>query len=222
LRRRVVYFAGWVLHWVLLPNPGPGDAFYPTTGKIVDDLIAAQRTMLSANVSLTATHPDASRPWTWPIMKVAPYFWQGERSSIYLIGNPVVWWGTSLLFFALLVQFVLMRPLGTRLPPPVNPEPRVWMPLAGYVLSFLPFFGVTRVLFLYHYLTPLLFSLAFVLLWLDRSGWALPGGATRQRTSYAVVIGLVVVAYVAVSPLTYGFSAGGYDDWLAGFIRSWR
>lgn len=174
----VVYLAGWVVHWMLLTNPGPGDAFYPTTGRIVTDLIAAQRTMLSANLNLTATHPDASAPWTWPLMKVVPYFWQGDGSAIYMIGNPVVWWGTSLVFFALLIQFVVMRPLGTRLLPPVNTAPRVWMPLAGFGLSFLPLLRVTRVLFLYHYLTPLLFSLAFVLLWsID------PAGRSRAASS---------------------------------------
>ncbi len=218
----VVYLAGWIAHWYLLPNPGPGDAFYPTTGRIVQDLLAAQRTMLSQNVSLTATHPDASAPWTWPLMKVAPYFWQGDGASIYLVGNPLVWWGSSLVFFALLVQLFVMRPLGTRVAPPVNAAPRPWVALAGYGLAFAPLLGVTRVLFLYHYLTPLLFSLAFVLLWLDRAGWAAPGGVGRQRTSYVVVIILAVLGFVVMSPLTYGFSAGGYDEWLVAVIRSWR
>jgi len=217
----IIYFAGWAAHWALLPNPGPGDAFYATTGQMFTDISVAQKTMLSANVSLTATHPDASAPWTWPLMKVAPYYWQGDGASIYMIGNPIVWWGTSVLFFGLLIQLVLMRPLGTKLQPPVRREPKVWLPLAGYVLAFLPLLGVSRVLFLYHYLTPLLFSLAFVLLWLDRSGWLEPG-APRQRTAYYAIIAAAVVAFLALSPLTYGFSLGGYDEWLANFIRSWR
>lgn len=218
----VVYLAGIVAHWALLPNPGPGDAFYPTTGRLVEDVIRGQRTMLQQNVALAATHPDASRPWTWPFMKVAPYLWQGSGASMYLVGNPVVWWGSALVFLALLVQLGVMRPLGTRLAPPVNAEPRVWVPLAGYGLAFIPLLPVTRVLFLYHYLTPLLFSLAFVLLWLDRSGWTQPGGFTRQRTSYVVVVVLAAAGFIAMSPLTYGFSAGGYDEWLAAFVRSWR
>jgi dolichyl-phosphate-mannose-protein mannosyltransferase len=215
-----MYAAGWIVHWMILPNPGPGDAFYATTGHVVTDLISAQRTMLSANVGLTATHPDGSAPWTWPLMKVAPYFWQGDGAAIYMIGNPVVWWGTSLLFLALLVQIAVMRPLGVPLVPAVNPAPRIWMPLAGFFLAFLPFFRITRVLFLYHYLTPLLFSLAFVLLWLDRAGWAGPSGPTPR--SYRVIIGLAAAGFLIMSPLTYGFSVGGYDEWLAGIVRSWR
>ena len=222
LSAALIYVAGWVVHWVVLPNPGPGDAFYTTTGHMVPDLLTAHRTMIEQNIALNATHPDASRPWTWPFMKVTPYLWQGANASIYMVGNPVVWWGTALIFIAVLVQLAVMGPLGSRPPPPVHAEPRIWVPLAGYAIAFVPLLPVTRVLFLYHYWTPLLFSLAFVLLWLDRSGWARPGGLTQQRTSYVVVVALAVIGFILVSPLTYGFSVGGYDEWLAGVIRSWR
>ena len=218
----VIYVAGWVIHWVVLKNPGPGDAFYKTTGHMVTDLVTGHRTMIEQNIALTASHPDASRPWTWPFMKVTPYLWQGTGASIYMLGNPIVWWGTALIFIAVLVHLGLMAPLGSRPPPPVNAEPRLWVPLAGYAIAFVPLLPVTRVLFIYHYLTPLLFSLAFVLLWLDRSGWAQPGGLKQQRTSYIAVIGLAIVGFVLVSPLTYGFSVGGYDEWLVEIIRSWR
>jgi dolichyl-phosphate-mannose--protein O-mannosyl transferase len=78
------------------------------------------------------------------------------------------------------------------------------------------------VLFLYHYLTPLTFAVAFVLLWLDRFGWTRAGRIGDQRRSYFVVLGLAAIGFVVVSPLTYGFSAGGYDELLAAFVRSWR
>jgi hypothetical protein len=32
----------------------------------------------------------------------------------------------------------------------------------------------------------------------------------------------LVVAFLLVSPLTYGYSFGTYDEWLVGVIRSWR
>lgn len=218
----VIYVAGWVIHWVVLKNPGPGDAFYTTTGRMIPDLLTAHRTMIEQNIALTATHPDSSRPWTWPFMKITPYLWQGTNASIYMLGNPIVWWGTALIFLAVLVHLGLLAPLGSRPPPPVNPEPRLWVPLAGYAIAFVPLLPVTRVLFIYHYLTPLLFSVAFVLLWLDRSGWTRPGGLRQQRTSYIAVMGLAVLGFVLVSPLSYGFSVGGYDEWLVNVIRSWR
>jgi dolichyl-phosphate-mannose--protein O-mannosyl transferase len=139
-----------------------------------------------------------------------------------MVGNPVVWWGTAVVFFALLVQIGVLQPIGARLMPATNTAPRAWFALAGYALAFLPLLPVTRVLFLYHYLTPLLFSLAFVLLWLDRMGWARPGGLRQQQVSYLVVLGLAVAGFVLFSPLTYGFSVGQFDEGLAAFVRSWR
>ena len=218
----VVYLAGWIAHWLLLTEPGAADSFYTTTGSFIDDLIAAHRAMFRENVALAATHPDASAPWTWPWMKVAPYFWQGQGASIYLVGNPIVWWGTTLAFLSLVIQAALLRPLGVPLPAAVTSRPRPWLALTGYIVAFAPLLPVGRVLFLYHYLTPLVFSLAFVLLWLDRAGWTRDAGVRDQRRSYFVVIAATVIGFLAVSPLTYGFSAGSYDEWLAAVVRSWR
>ena len=208
----VVYTAGWIAHAVILRQPGPADAFYTSTGGVVHDVVTAHSAMIRENARLTASHPDASAPWTWPLMKVAPYFWQGTGASIYLVGNPVVWWGST----ALLVVALLGASQGR------NDGARYWIALAGYALAFLPLMMVTRVLFLYLYLTPLLFGLAFGLLWLDRQGWIRPNGLAGQRRSYYGVIAIAAVGFLAISPLTYGFSAGEYDEWLAAFVRSWR
>ena len=88
------------------------------------------RAMIRENVRLAATHPDASAPWTWPLMKVAPYFWQGEGASIYLVGNPVVWWGSSLALAGdSCCSSSPRRPLGRRLPAVVNPRAKPWLAL---------------------------------------------------------------------------------------------
>ncbi len=218
----VVYLGGWAIHFALTPNPGPADAFHPTTGHFFQDLWVIHKTMLSTNFSLAQTHPDASRPLTWPLMKVAPYFWAGDGASIYLVGNPVVWWGASLLFVVFTVNSLLMMVTRLRVEAPGPAQAGVWLPFVGYLIAFLPFFGITRVIFLYHYLTPLVFSIAFVVLWLDAAGWIQQGTWREQRKSYYAIIAAIVVAFLLVSPLTYGFSAGSYDEWLAAVIRSWR
>ena len=218
----MVYLAGWWIHWAVLTEPGIADGFYTTTGRFVDDFLTMHRAMIRENVRLAATHPDASAPWTWPLMKVAPYFWQGEGASIYLVGNPVVWWGSSLAVVAILAFTFLRSPLGLRRPATVNPAAKPWLALTAYAIAYAPLLPVGRVLFLYHYLTPLTFAVAFVLLWLDRCGWTRSGGLRDQRRSYFAVLGLALLGFLAVSPLTYGFSAGSYDEWLAAFVRSWR
>ena len=217
----VIYLGGWMVHFALLTQPGPADAFHPTTGRFVEDLRVVHRTMFAVNAAMTDTHPDASRPLSWPVMKVPPFFWSGEGVVEYLIGNPVVWWGTSLLLVVIVVNVGLMRVTRMKLGPR-PPSSRLWWLLLGYAMAYLPFFGVTRVLFLYHYLTPLVFSLAFVLLWLEEAGWIRPEGAGGQRASYYGVIVAAVMGFVLMSPLTYGFSVGAYGTWLTEAIRSWR
>jgi len=216
----IVYLGGWEVHFVLTPNPGPADAFHPTTGRFFHDLWVVHQTMLSANFNMTLTHPDASTPLSWLFMRIAPFYWTGDGASIYLVGNPVVWWGSSVLLIVVITNVLLMRVTRLRVDSPGHPT--LWVPLVGYAIGFLPFFGITRVLFLYHYLTPLVFAVAFGLLWLDGAGWITGPDLKGQRTSYYVVMAAVVLAFLLVSPLTYGFSVGHYHEWLVAFIRSWR
>jgi dolichyl-phosphate-mannose-protein mannosyltransferase len=216
-----IYLAGWMVHFSLLTQPGPADAFHPTTGRFIEDLRVTHRAMIEANTGMVATHPDASLPLTWPIMKVPPYFWSGETSVEYLMGNPVVWWGSSVLLVVIIVNFGLARVTQVKL----GPRPaasRLWWLLTAYAVSYLPFFRVTRILFLYHYLTPLVFALAAVLIWLDEVGWTRPAGTGRQRASYYGVMVAAVVGFLLMSPLTYGYDAGAYGNWLVTAIRSWR
>lgn len=216
-----IYVGGWMVHFALLTQPGPADLFHPTTGNLIEDLRVVHRTMFAANASLVATHPDGSHPLSWPVMKVAPLFWTGEGAAEYLVGNPVVWWGSSLLLVVIVVNVGLMRVTRLKLGPR-PPSSRLWFLLLAYAAAYLPFFGVTRILFLYHYFTPLVFSLAFVLIWLEEAGWIRPEGAGGQRASYYGVMVAAVVGFVMMSPLTYGFSVGAYSTWLADAIRSWR
>lgn len=218
----LVYLGGWAIHFAVLPNPGPADAFHPTTGHFIEDLKVVHRTMLAANVNLAQQHPDASSPLSWPWMRVPPYFWTGSGATIYLVGNPVVWWGASLLFIVVLVNQMLMKVTRLRIDGGVSRALMLWLPIVGYAIAFLPFFGIKRVLFLYHYFTPLLFSLAVVLLWLERAGWIRAEGTGRQRPSYYGVIAAAIVAFLLLSPLTYGYSLGNYDEWLVRIVRSWR
>lgn len=215
----IVYVGGWAIHFALLTKPGPADLFHPTTGRFVEDFRVAHATMWRANLRVATASTDASRAWTWPLMKVAPYFWVSPTASIYLIGNPVVWWGGTLLFAGMLMSR-LRRKRGGRLfrkTPSARPF-QAWLPLLGYLVAYLPLWPVTRVLFVYHYLTALVFSIACVALWADEAGLF----AARHRRWHAVALVVAVLGFLTVAPLTYGVSVGGYDEWLARLIRSWR
>ena len=217
----LIYLGGWFVHFSLTRQPGTGDAFHPTTGNFFEDLRVVHRTMIDANANMVATHPDASHPLSWPIMKVPPYFWSGGTAVEYLIGNPVVWWGSTVMLVVLIVNFGLTRVTHLK----HGPRPassRLWWLLIAYGVAYLPFFRVTRILFLYHYLTPLVLALACVLIWLEEVGWTRTERATGQRASYYGVMVAAVAGFLLMSPLTYGFAAGAYGNWLVNAIRSWR
>ncbi|HLD26289.1 MAG TPA: phospholipid carrier-dependent glycosyltransferase, partial [Candidatus Andersenbacteria bacterium] len=204
----VVYLGGWVLHFALLTEPGSGDAWRVPVfegnllGSFWRETVALHRLMLDANYNLPAGHPDASSWWEWPLMRTSVFYWQslqadsGRVAGIYLLGNPAVWWGSTML----LVLFLL-------------DVPRLWrerrlrflaLPIVGYVVSYAPLMRVPRALFLYHYLTPLLFAWLLIILWLGHCGYFVRQELRRQHWSYYAGLGLLILLFLVFSPLTYG------------------
>lgn len=206
----VVYAAGWVVHFAVLTVPGPGDVWQVPSGNMISDTIALHRTMLSANYGLDATHPDSSSWWSWPWMKTSVFYWQGEGAALYFLGNPVVWWGGSVLFIAAAIALVAGRRQIMSAP--------IWIPVAGYLIAMLPLVGVPRALFLYHYLTPLLFSLLVGLMWLDTR----IRSQELQRRVYGVALIVLLAGFIFFSPLTYGFEVP--PEWFQAmfWLPDWR
>jgi dolichyl-phosphate-mannose-protein mannosyltransferase len=222
-----VYLLGWALHFERLPHPGPGDAFNVPTGHFVTDLVAANREMLAANLRIRASHPDAHPWWGWPLLRAPVAFWRQGDLSLQLFGNPAVWWGSGLLLLALAGDVLRAGHRARKALPrqpgdPSPPDPALAVPLAGYLLSYLPLAAVQRPLFLYHYLTPLVFAVIAGALWLDGR---LRAGAVRWRVRWGTMggIALLMAGFLLASPVTYGFEAPfGLQRDLLGWIRSFH
>jgi len=214
----VVYSAGWLLHWQLLSQPGSGDAFYTpdfSSGAMayVTETVTYHRVMLSSNFNLTAEHPYASPWWQWPWMVRPIFYWQGSASFIYLLGNPVVWWGSSLLFLAAIL--VLTVQFGHRIRRSGNTT--MWVPLLAYCIAMLPFVRIPRALFLYHYFMPLLFALIAGLLWVDGQL------SVKARRVVVGTVGLAVVtAFLWFMPITYGTQLPEEQQSRLFWFTTWR
>ena len=207
----LVYLIGWTLHFSLLSKPGPGDIWGVPTGNLATDIVQTHGKMLSAHANLKTSHPYGSPWWSWPLMKRPIYFWNspGFTARMYSVGNPIVWWGGTLMFIVVLVNLVLAR--VTRFAPESvrrRERPRYWLPIVGFVAAYAPLTDVSRVLFMYHYFTPLIFSLILVLLWLDYAGWTHGDDLRHQRASYYGVIAVLVLGFLILTPLTYGMETG--------------
>ncbi len=201
-----VYAGGWALHFALLTEPGYGYSFAIPSGDFLSDTVHLHRVMFGVNYGLAAPHPDSSAWWSWPLMLRPIFYWSGSKTTLYFLGNPLLWWGSSLGFVVVTANLVLLRATDLELPHAAKLSPaRLWIPLAGYLMAFLPLVLVPRVLFLYHYLTPLLFGLCAVLLWLDHVRWTRVGTWTAQRWSFFAVIAALVVGFLAISPFTFAY-----------------
>ncbi|MEX0649371.1 MAG: phospholipid carrier-dependent glycosyltransferase [Candidatus Andersenbacteria bacterium] len=205
----VIYGGGWVAHYVILTQPGTGDVWQSPSGSILTDIIDMHQVMFDANYNLTASHPYSSAWWSWPIMQRPVFYWQASGNHfLYFLGNPLVWWGGTILFVTTLFSIVSRRSRMNK---------ALAILITGYVISFLPFIGVPRALFLYHYMTPLLFSVLVGIVWLDQV-------LQRDGTKRKVVIGTsvaVIGLFVLFSPLTYGFATDAWYTYLF-WLPSWR
>jgi dolichyl-phosphate-mannose-protein mannosyltransferase len=200
-----VYLLGWYLHFQLLDKPGFGDDFYRNTGHFFQDVLNIHQVMLRSNISITDAHPDASPWWSWPFMTTPPFYWSGQNASIYLLGNPIIWWGTTLLTIVIACNVILSKVTNLSWQTK-SPGVNLWVPFVGYLIATLPYALLTRTLFMYHYLPPLIFSLLFVVLWLDSAGWIRIGGFTAQRKSYFAVLSVTLSCFVFLSSVTYGYA----------------
>lgn len=220
----LIYFAGWAIHFALLDQHGPGEAFGKPTGKFMLDTIRLHQTMFSVNYGLSATHPYASPWWSWPLMLRPVFYWSSSGGHIYLLGNPVVWWGSTLALIGSLSTLVFLRISDLQVPSADKPcPPLLWLPLCGFVASLVPIVFVPRVLFIYHYFAPLLFGLCVVLLWLDHVGWVRAGGWRKQRRSYAGVVAALFVGFLLVSPFSFAFvDLPIYTEFVFEIFPSWR
>ncbi len=179
--------------------------------------------MYGANTNLTAGHPYSSKWYTWPFMARPIYYWHGSASSpqagtdittsqdsrIYFIGNPVIWWASTVAIiyslFALTRDTVRSRFSRVKIEDPrflINqksgrPKNKTLALLGGaYLFNLLPFIGITRAMFLYHYMIGLVFAIIALIYLLD--------GLENKKKIFAVLLVASFVAFVFFMPLTYG------------------
>jgi dolichyl-phosphate-mannose-protein mannosyltransferase len=238
----ILYISVFWIHFSLLPYSGDGDAFmspqfqstlignpyYNPAAHISfwNKFVQLNIEMYHASETLTATHPYGSKWYSWPLELRPIYYWEGSELSngyqgnIYLLGNPVVWWG---IWTALLggLGFALIKKRALR------PTTMAALAIAGvaYLINYLPFIGITRVMFLYHYFFAFLYSIIFVImLWndlaTDRHGHQFKPLANRQI--YAAILLLIIVGFCFFAPISYGspLSPAGLQDRM--WLHTWR
>jgi dolichyl-phosphate-mannose--protein O-mannosyl transferase len=165
------------------------------------------------NTHLKTPHNYGSPAWSWPVMSRPIFYWHeqvspGIHSRIYLLGNPVLWWLASASLICFLVFFGRLK---------INGLTKTLL-LVGYLANFLPFFSVSRVLFLYHYFTALIFSVIILGIVLES---ALEPSSKRNWIVWLVLSILILSCFIFFLPLTMGLPLT--DAWykLHTWLPSW-
>lgn len=153
-----LFVCSFFVHFRMIDKPGPGCRYHPPSwcrsmarGKtnVLDDTVMLIRQMLRSNFAISVDHSYSSKWWQWPLMLgKATYMWVNGDRQLWCVGSPVVWLsGIIGLVLWLLVAIFKHKVRHT-----------LWV-FVGYLISYLPFALIQRVMWNYHYFIPLLYSL---------------------------------------------------------------
>lgn len=233
-----LYFIIFCTHLIILNKTGPGDAFMSLgfqktlEGSAYADNPAKPANlfqkfsqlnieMYKANQRLEATHPYSSPWYTWPLMTRPIYYWVKNNPTnpdltarIYLLGNPVIWWLSTLAVVIFISKFF------NNIKDFFRDQIAMFL-LSGYILNILPFVGVKRVMFLYHYFTAYIFAILILVYlfskYIEKAQWK----KIDPRTIASVTITVIILLFIFFAPLTYGLYLSPREYNARTWFQSW-
>lgn len=201
-------------HYPHLPNVS-FEAYAPGFLKM---FLESHAVMLQGNAGLKPKEGEVtSRPWQWPINYKGQFF-SGVQYRIYLLGNPIIWWGNlvCMALYAVIQLYVLVRQKRGYLGNPETQErdrrltqASVWL-VVGWALHYLPFYGMGRVLYFHHYFPALIFSSMLSGVVLDYILRVVPSFLPEKirLSAHHWIMGcylaVIVYSFYLFSPLAYG------------------
>lgn len=202
----ILHFILWTIHILVLPYIGEDSSEQDIKSfklvnhtdldksshiglpPIIGRVLGTVGSTLMSNAMNYKPHPYMSRPFDWPLLTDV---WVGFSNyagrEIACIGNLLVY---APAFFGV---FAAMAGVGRK------KWSLAMRLIVGYWMSFLPFCGVPRTMFLYHYIIPLMFGCcclgAAIDLWLPKF-W--------RGYVATFVIAAAIAGYIIWSPFVYG------------------
>ncbi|KAI9225614.1 MAG: glycosyltransferase family 39 protein [Piptocephalis tieghemiana] len=187
--------------------------------------IELHQVMWAVNNGLTSSHPYESRPTSWPILSRGINFWTHPSQQVYLIGNPIIWWGSSLslLLWATFQVYLTLRAKRGYVDRMGGMKSYVWnlggFLTMGWFLHFLPFILMSRQLFLHHYFPALYFAILLLAVLFDATTRRLP--SLPRWSLVALIMIPILLSFVLFSPYTYGLKKSHAWCLRSKWLRSW-
>ncbi len=145
----------------------------------------------------------AAGAWSWPILgRPVGYYFNSEGDvwrAVHALGNPILWW-----FSILAVLGLSLRGVGQFRGIPAYL-------LLGFAANYLPWFAVSRCVFIYHYMSALAFAImAFA--------WVACLWMHDQRRFFRglgiTVVALAIMGLLLFAPVWYGFPLSSSEFYL--------
>lgn len=174
-----------------------------------------QKVMWTTNAGLIESHAWDSRPSSWPILRRGINFWGRENRQVYLLGNPIVWWSSSLavavyVLFKGVAVLRWQRSSGDYACATFKRfDYEVGTSVLGWALHYFPFYLMQRQLFLHHYFPALYFAILAFCQVFDFTVSRFRGIGLREnpilgKAGAVLFLGITVAVFALLSPLAYG------------------
>ncbi|KAL1963755.1 hypothetical protein VTN77DRAFT_7821 [Rasamsonia byssochlamydoides] len=174
-----------------------------------------QKVMWVTNAGLVESHAWDSRPPSWPTLRRGINFWGRDHRQVYLIGNPLIWWSSSLaiaiyVIFKGIAILRWQRSCGDYENVTFKRfDYEIGTTALGWAFHYFPFYLMARQLFLHHYLPALYFAIIalsqmfdFVLNRIQSFG--LSSRPVIGKAIIAIFLALSIATFTVYSPLAYG------------------
>lgn len=175
--------------------------------------------MIQYHKNLVAEHPFMSPAQSWPFIykpllaanDLISYSGAGDsyiaiRSSISYLGNPAIWW------------VAIPCAIFTFISAIFNKDKKAWFLVLAYIAQYIPWFGVNRCIFIYHYYPSMIFSLLMMGYTID----SLIKWKSKAKTYVAIYLGLAVAMFILFFPVfsgwpvnqVWGDSLEWFENWF--------
>ncbi|CAG9834515.1 unnamed protein product [Diabrotica balteata] len=217
----------------------PNVSFEVYAPRFLERFLESHAVMFQGNAGLKPKEGEiTSRPWQWPINYRGQFF-SGTQYRIYLLGNPVIWWG-NLIFIAVFVIVFGLNGIklkrGYIKPSDDSHKKKLvacsWL-FIGWMLHYIPFWAMGRVLYFHHYFPALLFSsmitgiLIAYLLEEIPSYFSISSAKIIYQILLGVILSTATYSFYLFAPLAYGMvgpSSNEPNSTMAGlrWMESWE
>ena len=168
----------------------------PGSGHDLEGVFRLQAFMLNYHRTLVATHPFASPWWSW-LLDLRPMWMytgsglsSGTVSTIASFGNPAIWW-LSVPAVAGAIMLIVRRR-----------DARLGVVLTALLFQYLPWIGINRLEFIYHFFSAVPFVILCIVAILKETELRLPSFRAATWGYLAVTAGLFCLFYPVLSGMS--------------------